>query len=98
MGEIMEGAQIRSALEGFKAKGLKLDLTRGKPSSAQLDLSTELLTLPGPADYVAEGDIDCRNYGVLQGLPEARRLFSGMMGAEPEQVVVANNSSLALMH
>ncbi|MEO8596707.1 MAG: aminotransferase class I/II-fold pyridoxal phosphate-dependent enzyme [Candidatus Solibacter sp.] len=94
----MEAAQIRSALEAFKAKGLKLDLTRGKPSSAQLDLSSELLALPGPADFVADGDTDCRNYGVLQGLPEARRLFSGMMGAVPEQVVVANNSSLALMH
>ena len=95
---IMEAAQIRSALEAFKAKGLKLDLTRGKPSPAQLDLSSELLALPGPSDFVAEGDTDCRNYGVLQGLPEARRLFSGMMGAAPEQVVVANNSSLALMH
>src|ERR1039457_942610 len=94
----MEALQIRSALDAFKAKGLKLDLTRGKPSSAQLDLSAELLALPGPGDYVAEGDTDCRNYGVLQGLAEARRLFSGIMGAAPEQVVVANNSSLALMH
>lgn len=94
----METAEIRSAFDAFKAKGLKLNLTRGKPSSAQLDLSTELLALPGPADYLAEGDTDCRNYGVLQGLAEARRLFSGIMGAAPEQVVVANNSSLALMH
>jgi DNA-binding transcriptional MocR family regulator len=57
-----------------------------------------LLALPGPADYLAEGDTDCRNYGVLQGLTEARRLFSGIMGAAPDRVVVANNSSLALMH
>ena len=98
MVEIMEAAQIRSSLEAFKAKGLKLDLTRGKPSSAQLDLSSELLALPGTADFVAEGETDCRNYGVLPGLPEARRLFSGMMGAVPEQVVVTNNSSLAMMH
>jgi DNA-binding transcriptional MocR family regulator len=98
MVETMEAAQIRSAFDAFKAKGLKLNLTRGKPSSAQLDFSTELLALPGPADYVAEGDTDCRNYGILQGLAEARRLFSGIMGASPELVVVANNSSLALMH
>jgi DNA-binding transcriptional MocR family regulator len=98
MVEIMEATQIRTALDALKARGLKLDLTRGKPSSAQLDLSAELLALPGPADYVAEGDTDCRNYGVLQGLVEARRLFSGIMGAAPEQVVAANNSSLALMH
>lgn len=96
--ETMVAAQIRPAFDAFKAKGLRLNLTRGKPSSAQLDLSTELLALPGPADYMAEGDTDCRNYGVLQGLPEARRLFSGIMGAPPEQVVVANNSSLAVMH
>src|SRR5208282_2400013 len=90
--------QVRGSYDAFKAKGLKLNLTRGKPSSAQLDLSAELLSLPGSADYVAEGGTDCRNYGGLQGLAEARRLFSGILGAPPEQVVVANNSSLALMH
>jgi DNA-binding transcriptional MocR family regulator len=88
----------RQSYDSFKAKGLKLDLTRGKPSQAQLDLSAELLSLPGSSDYLAEGGVDCRNYGGLQGLAEARRLFSGIMGAPPEQVVVANNASLALMH
>lgn len=97
-GTIDEVEQAKKNYDVFKAKGLKLDLTRGKPSSAQLDLSDELLTLPGLADYVAEGKVDCRNYGGLQGLAEVRRLFSGIMGAPPEQVVVANNSSLALMH
>lgn len=90
--------QIRSSYEAFKAKGLNLNLTRGKPSAAQLDLSTELLSLPGPADYVAEDQTDVRNYGGLQGLIEARRLFSGMMGTPAEQIVIANNSSLAIMN
>jgi len=90
--------QVRQAYAAFKAKGLKLNLTRGKPSAAQLDLSAPLLSLPGANDYMAEGANDCRNYGVLQGLAEARKLFSGIMGAPPEQVVVANNASLALMH
>jgi DNA-binding transcriptional MocR family regulator len=90
--------QIQENYDVFKAKGLKLDLTRGKPSTAQLELSTELLSLPGSADYTAEGPVDTRNYGGLQGLAEARKLFSGMMGAPADQVVVANNSSLALMH
>jgi DNA-binding transcriptional MocR family regulator len=94
--EVKQHAQ--GSYDAFKAKGLKLDLTRGKPSPAQLDLSNELLSLPGSANYVAEGNVDCRNYGGLQGLAEARKLFSGMMGTTPEQVVVANNSSLALMH
>ncbi len=90
--------RLQENYHAFKAKGLKLDLTRGKPSAAQLDLSAALLSLPGAQDYLAEGATDTRNYGGLQGLIEARRLFSTMMGAAPEQIVAANNSSLALMH
>ena len=90
--------KVQESYDAFKAKGLKLDLTRGKPSSAQLDLSVELLALPGVTDFRDEGAADCRNYGNLQGIPEARRLFSGMLGAPPEQVVVGNNSSLSTMH
>ncbi|MGA9592404.1 MAG: aminotransferase class I/II-fold pyridoxal phosphate-dependent enzyme, partial [Candidatus Acidiferrales bacterium] len=90
--------QIQQEYDAFKAKALKLDLTRGKPSPAQLDLSAEMLALPGATDFIAEGAVDCRNYGGPQGLVEARRLFSAILGAPPEQVVVANNSSLALMH
>jgi DNA-binding transcriptional MocR family regulator len=90
--------ELQQNYDAFKAKGLKLNLTRGKPSAAQLELSEELLALPGKGKYMAEGGTDCRNYGVLQGLPESRRLFAGMLGAPAEQVVVANNSSLALMH
>ena len=90
--------QYQQSYDAFKAKGLKLNLTRGKPSSEQLDLSVELLSLPGATDYLAEDGTDCRNYGNLQGIAEARRLFSAMLGAAPEQVVVGNNSSLSLMH
>jgi DNA-binding transcriptional MocR family regulator len=89
---------VQDSYEAFKASGLRLTLTRGKPCPAQLDLSAELLSLPHPADTLAEGTTDCRNYGGLQGLAGARRLFSGFMGAAPEQVVVGNNSSLAVMH
>ena len=90
--------EIRQSYEAFKKKGLKLNLTRGKPGANQLDLSSELLSLPGLDDYRSENGTDCRNYGILQGLTEARQLFSGMMGAPAEQVLVASNSSLALMH
>jgi len=90
--------KLQADYDEFKGRGLKLDLTRGKPSAAQLDLSAALLSLPGEKDYVAEGAVDCRNYGGLQGLAEVQRLFAGMMGAPAEQVVAANNSSLALMH
>jgi len=92
------GQQLQARYDAFKARGLKLDLTRGKPSPAQLELSGALLSLPGTTDYLAEDGTDCRNYGGLQGLPEVRRLFSGLMGAAPDQVVAGNNSSLALMH
>ena len=88
---------VRARYDAFKALGLSLNLTRGKPSSAQLDLSAELLSIPGPADPCA-GGTDLRNYGGLQGLAEARRLFSGMLGAPADRVVVGNNSSLAYMH
>src|SRR6204780_5933929 len=92
------GKQLQSRYDAFKARGLKLYLTRGKPSPAQLDLSSALLSLPGATDYLAEDGTDCRNYGGLQGLAEVRPLFSGLMGAAPEQIVAGNNSSLALMH
>jgi DNA-binding transcriptional MocR family regulator len=91
-------SQIQDGYNAFKARRLDLNLTRGKPASAQLDLSAELLALPGANDFAAQDGTDCRNYGILQGLPEARRLFSDVMGAPADQVVVANNSSLALMH
>jgi DNA-binding transcriptional MocR family regulator len=93
-----QSQQIRDDYEVLKSKKLKLDLRRGKPSADQLALSEELLSLPGASDFIAEGNVDCRNYGGLQGLVEARALFSGIMGAPPEQIVVCDNSSLALMH
>jgi hypothetical protein len=64
-----------------------LDLTRGKPSARQLDLSAELLALPGDRHTSADG-IDCRNYsGAPQGLPELRELFSGLLQVPVEQLV-----------
>ncbi len=90
--------ELQQSYEAFKKRGLKLNLTRGKPSPAQLDLSAGLLALPGAGNFMGESATDCRNYGGLQGLAEARCLFAWMMGAPAEQVVAANNSSLALMH
>jgi DNA-binding transcriptional MocR family regulator len=90
--------QVHSRYDGFKRRNLKLDLTRGKPSSEQLDLSNGLLALPGGADYLAADKTDARNYGVLQGLPELRALLAPLFGVTPAQIVLGNNSSLALMH
>ena len=74
----LSSRQIQESYDAFKAKGLRLNLTRGKPSPEQMDLSSELLALPGATDYVAEDGTDCRNYCGLQGIPEARSLFSGI--------------------
>jgi DNA-binding transcriptional MocR family regulator len=93
-----DSQELQAGYDAFKGRKLKLDLTRGKPSLAQLDLSVGLLSLPGAADYMGDGGTDCRNYGVLQGLAEARKLLAFLVGAPADQVVVANNASLALMH
>jgi DNA-binding transcriptional MocR family regulator len=81
----------------FAARGLTLDLTRGKPSPAQLDLSRALLALPGDAYRAADGT-DTRNYGGLHGLRELREIFSDALGVPVEQLLAAGNSSLELMH
>jgi hypothetical protein len=74
-------ASTRAQYESFRARGLKLDMTRGKPSPEQLDLSLGMLALPGNGDYLSEAGDDARNYGGTQGLPEVRRLFSAMLDA-----------------
>ena len=89
---------VQRRYNAFKALGLKLDLTRGKPSSAQLDASNELLALPGVTDYAASDKTDCRNYGGLQGLPELRTLLAPLFGASADQTIIGDNSSLGLMH
>jgi DNA-binding transcriptional MocR family regulator len=90
--------QIRAKYTELQGAGLKLDLTRGKPSSQQLDLSNELLALPGADEFHAADGTDVRNYGGLQGLPETRALFTALVGVPVEQIVLGNNASLALMH
>jgi len=84
--------------QAFCAQSLNLNLGRGKPSPEQLDLSSDLLTVLGPGDVFAADGTDCRNYGGLHGLPEARALFASVLGTSAERVLVAGNSSLELMH
>jgi DNA-binding transcriptional MocR family regulator len=90
--------KVRVDYDAFRARGLKLDMTRGKPASDQLDLANDMLSFPGNRDFFSEAGDDARNYGVLQGLPEARALFAPMLGAPANQIFVADNSSLAVMH
>jgi DNA-binding transcriptional MocR family regulator len=81
----------------MQAKKLKLDLTRGKPSPDQLDLSNGLLSLPGD-DYRDGDGTDTRNYGGLHGLPELRAIFGELLGIPVQNLIAGNNASLELMH
>jgi DNA-binding transcriptional MocR family regulator len=91
-------AEMTSAYEQLKASGLKLDLTRGKPSSEQLDLSNALLGLPGDGDFRDAAGTDVRNYGGTQGLPEIREIFAELLNVPVSQLVAGDNASLAIMH
>jgi DNA-binding transcriptional MocR family regulator len=84
----------------LQAKQLKLDLTRGKPAPAQLDLSNALLELPGSGkDAYRDGEgTDTRNYGGLHGLPELRAIFGELLGIPVQNLIAGNNASLELMH
>ncbi|SER14440.1 aminotransferase class I/II-fold pyridoxal phosphate-dependent enzyme [Microlunatus flavus] len=91
-------AEQTAAYEALVAQGLKLDLTRGKPSAAQLDLSNELLELPGAGRYTDAAGVDCRNYGGTQGLTEIREIFAPLLNIPPAQLVAGDNASLSIMH
>ena len=82
-----------------KAKGLALDMSRGKPAAKQLDVSLGLLdTINSSSDLKALDGTDCRNYGVLDGIPEAKKLMADMMGTTPDHVIVYGNASLNIMY
>lgn len=82
-----------------KAKGLALDMSRGKPSAKQLNVSLGLLdTINSSSDLKALDGTDCRNYGVLDGIPEAKKLMADMMGTTPDHVIVYGNASLNIMY
>lgn len=90
---------LQDAYNAFKAKGLKLNMARGKPAASQLDLSMPLLDVLGSDDAcVAADGTDLRNYGVVDGLPEAKALMATLLDDEPGNVIVFGNSSLNIMY
>jgi len=90
--------QLQARYDAFKARGLKLDMTRGKPSSAQLDLASAMLDLPGAGDFTAADGTDTRNYGGVDGLPEMKVIVAALLETDPANVIVGGNSSLQMMH
>ena len=90
--------ELTQQFDEVKAKGLSLDMSRGKPGKDQLDLSMPMLDLVNAgSDMKCENGMDCRNYGVLDGIPEAKRLLSSMIDTDSEHVIVFGNSSLNIM-
>ena len=93
-----EYGKVLTEFEGWKARGLTLNMARGKPGKAQLDLVSDIMTvLTDPDDCMDEG-VNARNYGELSGIPSARKLFAEILGCKPSQVFAAGNSSLQLMY
>ena len=89
---------VRAAYEARKALGLKLNMARGKPGKAQLDLVSDILTvLSSPEQCVSDG-IDVRNYGELGGIPAAKRLFADILGCKSEECFIGGSASLTLMY
>lgn len=88
----------RRSYSDLQAKKLSLDLTRGKPSAEQLDLSNALLSLPGDGNYRDDEGTDTRNYGGQHGLPALRAIFGELLGIPVPNLIAGNNASLELMH
>jgi DNA-binding transcriptional MocR family regulator len=82
----------------LRQRGLKLDMTRGKPSPEQLDLASGLLEVLGPQDYEAADGTDTRNYGGLDGVAELKAIFAEMLETAPAQLILGGNASLTMMH
>ncbi len=92
--------EAKAEYEGYKALGLKLNMARGKPSSEQLDLAMKMLAAVNSydADYKASDGTDCRNYGGLDGIVDAKNLFAPMLGVNNDELIICGNSSLNIMY
>ena len=95
---LAERGEVQALYDALKAKGLKLNMARGKPGTEQLDMTSEMMDiLRSDSDYVCDG-IDVRNYGNLEGLPSCQKLFAEMLGTKPENIFCGGNASLTLMY
>ncbi len=91
-------AELMARYQEFQSRNLQIDMTRGKPSPEQLDLAADMLTCVDGQSYQTQDGIDCRNYGGLDGIPEAKRLFAQYLEVEPDEIVVGGNASLNIMY
>ena len=92
-------SELEKEYEEVKSRGLSLDMSRGKPSAAQLDLTMDMLkVMTTVEDCKAENGFDCRNYGVLDGMPECKKLFADILEVDTKNIIVGGTSSLNLMY
>ncbi len=91
--------QLNKEYEEAKAKGLKLDMSRGKPAASQLDMEMDFMNvLNADSIFKTEAGVDCRNYGIMDGIPEARKLIGDVLGVSADNVIVFGNASLNIMY
>ena len=96
---LQEKEALEAAYAEIKAKGLSLDMSRGKPAAEQLDIAMDIFNVLDETSVIkAENGTDLRNYGILDGIPEAKQLIAEMVGTKPENVIVYGNSSLNIMY
>ena len=100
----MSAAELKAELEKvtkeyeeLKAQGLSIDMSRGKPGADQLDISDGMLKVLDDGNFKCESGLDVRNYGVLDGIPECKKLFADLLEVKPENIIVGGNSSLSMM-
>lgn len=91
-------AVLTEEYNSYKAMGLKLDMSRGKPGADQLELTNEMLSPVYLGDYKASNGFDVRNYGILDGIPECKQMFAEVLGVKPENTIVFGNASLTIMY
>ena len=93
-----EKNNLEEKYDSFKNAGLKLDMSRGKPGTEQLDISMPMLDIiNSSSDCFTDEGTDCRNYGILDGIPGMKKMFADILGVEPDEVFVGGNSSLNMM-
>ncbi len=94
-----EKETLLASYNEFKSRNLNLDMSRGKPGKVQLDLVNDMMdVLQSDSDYKTENGFDVRNYGLLDGIPEAKKLFADLLEVEPKNIIVGGNSSLNMMY
>ena len=89
---------VKKEYDDIKAQGLNIDMSRGKPGADQLNISDGMLDVLNDGNFKCENGLDVRNYGILDGIPECKKLFADLLQVKPENVIIGGNSSLSLMY